>query len=116
LHEAIINDNIDIFEMPFEESVSYFKLLENVEKIRRNNGPGPATLPAYNNKSFTSSVGKSSKNNKGSNMWCHYCDKNSHNHNTVDFKEISKFKYQKRLALKPKLDPERSLWPSFSNK
>jgi hypothetical protein len=33
-HEAMVNANIDIFEMTYEESVSYFKLLENFEKIR----------------------------------------------------------------------------------
>jgi hypothetical protein len=43
-------------------------------------------------------------------MWCHYCDKN--NHNTADFRAIAKFKQQKRPTLKPKLDPERSLWSS----
>jgi hypothetical protein len=51
-------------------------------------------------------------------MWCHYCDKN--NHNMADCRAIAKFKQQKttRLALKPKLDPERSLWSSlfFSKK
>jgi hypothetical protein len=113
-----VNANIDIFEMCYEESVSYFKRLENLEKIRRNNGPNPSSLPVDNKKSVTSSVGKSSKNHKGSNMWCHYCDKN--NHNTADCRAISKFKQQKttRLALKPKLDPERSLWlhASISNK
>jgi hypothetical protein len=119
-HEAMVNANIDIFEMSYEESVSYFKCLENLEKIRRTNGPNPSSLPVDNKKtvSVTSSVGKSSKNHKGSNMWCHYCDKN--NHNTADCRAIAKFKQQKttRLTLKPKLDPERSLWPSlfFSKK
>jgi hypothetical protein len=108
-HEAMVNANIDIFEMSYEESVSYFKRLENLEKIRRTNGPNPSSLPVDNKKHVSvtsfSIVGKSSKNHKMSNMWCHYCDKN--NHNT-----------RKRLALKPKLDPERSLWPSliFSRK
>jgi hypothetical protein len=108
-HEAIVNANIDIFEMTYEESVSYFKRLENLEKIKRTNGPNPASLPVDNKKSVTSSVGKSSKNHNGSNMWCHYCDKN--NHNTADCRAITKFKQQKktRLALKPKLNPERSL-------
>jgi hypothetical protein len=69
-HEAMVNANIDIFEMTYEESVSYFKRLENLEKIRHTNGPNP---------SVTSSVGNPSKNHKGSNMWCHYCDKNNHN-------------------------------------
>jgi hypothetical protein len=34
-HEALVNANIDIFEMTYEESVSCFKRLENLEKIRR---------------------------------------------------------------------------------
>jgi hypothetical protein len=110
----MVNANIDIFEMTYKESVSYFKRLENLEKIRRTNSPNPSSLPVDNKKSVTSSVGKSSKNHKGSSMLCHYCDKN--NHNTADCREIAKFKQQKRLALKPKLDPERSLWLSFSKK
>jgi hypothetical protein len=99
LHEAMVNVNIDIFEMSYEESVSYFKRLENLEKIRRTNGPNPSSLPVDNKKRVfvTSSVGKSSKNNKGSNMWCHYCDKN--NHNTADCREIAKFKAEKEQGL-----------------
>jgi hypothetical protein len=95
-HEAMVNKNIDIFEMTYEESVSYFKILENLEKIRHTNGPNPSSLPVDNKKtvSVTSSVGKSSKNHKGSNMWCHYCDKN--NHNTADCRAIAKFKQQKK--------------------
>jgi hypothetical protein len=61
----MVNANIDIFEMSYEESVSYFKRLENLEKIRRTNGPNPSSLPVDNKKSVTSSVGKSSKNHKG---------------------------------------------------
>jgi hypothetical protein len=69
-HEAMVNARIDIFEMTYEESVSYFKCLEKLEKIRRSNGPNPFFLPVDNKKEFsvTSSVGKSSKNHKGSNM------------------------------------------------
>jgi hypothetical protein len=95
-HEAMVNAKIDIFEMTYEESVSYFKCLENLEKIRHTNGPNPTSLPVDNNKtdSVTSSAGKSSKNHNGSNMWCHYCDKN--NHNTADSRAISKFKQQKK--------------------
>jgi hypothetical protein len=44
-HEAMINVNIDIFEMSYEESVSYFKRLENLEKIRLTNCPNPSSLP-----------------------------------------------------------------------
>jgi hypothetical protein len=43
-HEAMVNANIDILEMSYEESVSYFKCLENLEKIRRTNGPNPSSL------------------------------------------------------------------------
>jgi hypothetical protein len=93
-NEAMVNANIDIFEMSYEESLSYFKHLENLEKIRCTNGPYPSSLPVYNKKSVTSSVCKSSKNHKGSNMWCHYCDKN--NHNTADCRAIVKFKQQKK--------------------
>jgi hypothetical protein len=69
-HESMVNANIDIFEISDEESVSYFKYLANLEKIRRTNGPNPSSLPVDNKKSVssTSSVGKSSKNHKGSNM------------------------------------------------
>jgi hypothetical protein len=46
-HEAMVNENIDIFEMTYEESVSYFKLLENLERIRHTIGPNPSSLPEY---------------------------------------------------------------------
>jgi hypothetical protein len=49
-HEAMMNANIDVFEMPYEESVSYFMRLENLEKIRRTNGPNPSSLPVDNKK------------------------------------------------------------------
>jgi hypothetical protein len=101
--EAMVNANIDIFEMSYEESVSYFKHLENLEKIRRINGPNASSLPVDNKKPITSSVGKSSKNHKGSNMWCQYCDKN--NHNTADYKAISKFKHQKKACSEAKAGP-----------
>jgi hypothetical protein len=48
LEEAMVNANIDIFEMTYEESVSYFKYLENLEKIRHTNGPNPSSLPVDN--------------------------------------------------------------------
>jgi hypothetical protein len=47
-HEAMVNANIDIFEISHEESVSYFKRLENLEKIRNTNGPNPSSLPVDN--------------------------------------------------------------------
>jgi hypothetical protein len=57
----MVHVNIDINEMSSEESVSYFKRLENLEKIRHTKSPNPSSLPVDNNKSVTSSVGKSSK-------------------------------------------------------
>jgi hypothetical protein len=71
-HKSTVNPNIDIFEMPNEEADSYFKSLENLEKISRTNGPNPTSLPVDNKKPVTSSVGKSSKNSNDSNMWCQY--------------------------------------------
>jgi hypothetical protein len=47
-HEVMVNANIDIFEMTYEESVSYFKRLENLEKNRRTNDPNPSSLPVDN--------------------------------------------------------------------
>jgi hypothetical protein len=47
-HEALVNSNIKNFEMTYEESVTYFKHLENLEKIRRTNGPNPSSLPVDN--------------------------------------------------------------------
>jgi hypothetical protein len=47
-HEAMVNANIDILEMFYEESVSYFKRLENLEKIRRTNCPNLSSLPVDN--------------------------------------------------------------------
>jgi hypothetical protein len=93
-HEAMVNAKIDILETTYEESVSYFQCLENLEKIRCTNSLNPSSLPIDNKKSVTSSVGKSSKNTKGSNMWCHYCDKN--NHNTADCRAIAKVKQQRK--------------------
>jgi hypothetical protein len=91
-----VNANIEIFEMSNEESVSYFKRLENLENIRRANGPRPASLTEDNKKSVISSVGKSSNNHKRYNMWCHYCDNN--NHKMADYRIISKFKKQKKAC------------------
>jgi hypothetical protein len=94
--------------------VSYFKRLENLEKIRRTNGPNPSSLPVDNKKSVTSSAGKSSKHHKGSNMWCHYCDKNNTTRLIAEQLPYSISRKTTRLALKPKLDPERSIWPFIS--
>jgi hypothetical protein len=35
-HEVMLNANVDIFEISYEESVSYFKRLENLEMIKSN--------------------------------------------------------------------------------
>jgi hypothetical protein len=136
-HEAMVNTCIDICEMSYEESVSCFKRLENLEKIGRTNGPNLSSLPVDNKKrvSVTSSVGKSSKNYMASNMWCHYYDKN--NHNTADCRAIAKFKRQKKdrfevkagsrkkslaflfeeiNALKRQLKPEKTASSKKSNK
>jgi hypothetical protein len=77
-----------------------------LEKIRRTNGPSPSSLPLDNKKSVTSSVGKSSKNHKGFNMWCHYCDKK--NHNTADCRAIAKLKQQKKAHFESKAGPGKN--------
>jgi hypothetical protein len=98
----MVNANIVMFEISYEESVTYFKCLENLEKIRCTNGPNPSSLPVDNKKrvSVPISVGKSSKNHISSSMWCHYCDKN--NHNAADYREISKFKQKKKACFEAK--------------
>ena len=98
-HEAMVAANIDTFETSYEESVSYFKCLKNLEKFRRINGPTP-TLPIDNEKHVTSSVGKY---RKSSNLWCHYYDKN--NHNTADCQAIAKAKPQKKAHFEAKAVP-----------
>jgi hypothetical protein len=44
-HEEMVNANIDIFEMSYEESVCYFKRLVKLEKIRSSNDPNTFSLP-----------------------------------------------------------------------
>jgi hypothetical protein len=44
----MVNASIEIFEMTYEESLSYFKRLENLEKIRRTNSNNPSSLPVDN--------------------------------------------------------------------
>jgi len=97
-HEAMVSANIDIFEMNYEEAVAYFIRLENLEKIRRTNGPAVAV---DNKKLITSSVGVGK--NKSSNMWCHYCDKT--NHNTADCKAIMRAKQHKKAKSEAKAVP-----------
>jgi hypothetical protein len=82
----MVNANIDNYEMSYGESVSSFRRLENLVKIRRTNGRNPSSPPLDNKKPVASSAGKSSNNHKGSNMWCHVCDKN--NHNTADCSDL----------------------------
>jgi hypothetical protein len=98
---------MDNFEIFYEESFSYFKRLENLEKIRLTNNPNHSLMPVDNNKSVSATriVGKYSKNHKGSNMWCHYCDKN--NHNMVDCRAIAKFKQQKNALFEAKAVPRK---------
>ena len=94
--------NIDIFSMSYEESVAYFKRLENLEKIRRINGSAP--LPVDNKKPIVSStVGVGVGKKKSSKMWCHYCDKN--NHNTADCRAIAKAKQHKNGHFETKAVP-----------
>jgi hypothetical protein len=107
-----VNSNIDFFEMSYEEPVSYFKRLENLEKIRRTDSHNHSSLPIDNKKYFTSSVDKYSKNHKESNMWCHYYDKN--NHNTADCRSMAKFKQHKKAFFEAKAVPrKKSLVISF---
>jgi hypothetical protein len=102
-HAAMVAANIDIFAMSYGESVSYFKRLENLGKIRRTNGPSP-TLHIDNKKSVTSSVGVG-KSNTSSKQWCHFCDKNDHN--TADCRAIAKGKQQKRALYDAKAVPRK---------
>jgi hypothetical protein len=76
-HEAFVDANIEFFEISHEKSVSYFKCLENLEKIRCTNSPGPATLPVHEKKRVTANniLAQSFKNPKASSMWCHDCEK-----------------------------------------
>ena len=96
--------------MSYEESLSYFKHLENLDKIGRTKGPAP-TLPVDNKNHVTSSVGKAMKT---PNRWCHYCDKN--NHNTADYQAIAKAKQQKKAHFEAKAVPGKKSLDFFSNK
>jgi hypothetical protein len=40
-------------------------------------------------------------------MWCHYCNKNKSNHNTADFRAITKFKQQKKACFEAKDGPRK---------
>jgi hypothetical protein len=107
-------------EMSYEESNSYFKRLETTLPVD-NKYTISVAISVGNSFTFknpkssnTNSIGKSSKINEASNMWFHYCGKI--NHNTGDCRTIAKFKEQKLACLKPMVEPERSLWPSFLKK
>jgi hypothetical protein len=78
--------------MSYEVSVSYFKRLENLKRIRCTNSWATPSLD--DKKSVTSSLCKSSKNPKASDMWCDYCDKN--NHKTADCRSNTLFKEKKK--------------------
>jgi hypothetical protein len=79
--------------------------LENLEKIGHAESPDPGTLPVDSKKCkyVTSSVGKSSKNPKASNMWYHHFDK--HNFNTDDCRAIYEFKRKKMACFDIKSGP-----------
>jgi hypothetical protein len=94
--------------MSYEESVAYLKCLENLRKIRRTNVPNPSSLQVDDMKSIASSVGKSSKHHKGSNMSCHYCNKN--NNNTADCRIIVKFEQQKKACFESKSGPRKEVF------
>jgi hypothetical protein len=112
----MFNANIEIFEMSHEEYVCYFKRLENLEKIRRTNDPNLSSLPVDSKKiiSVTSGAGKSSKNHKGSNMWCHHCDKNKRD--TNDCRVIVKFQKQRKVFFEVKAGLRKNSFLSFWKK
>jgi hypothetical protein len=105
----MIYDNIDIFEKSYKEYVSYFKRLENLEKIRNTNGPSPLhyqyMIRIFD--SVTSSVIKSSKNPKVYDMWCQYYEKNNQRHNTADYRAIIKIRQQKNAYYEAKAGPRK---------
>jgi hypothetical protein len=84
-------------------------LISNVWRTWRRSGTPTVRILLHHQSiirictSVTSSVGKSSKNHKGSNIWFYYSDKN--NHNTADCRAISKFKQQKKACFEAKLWP-----------
>jgi hypothetical protein len=93
-HAAMVSANIDIFSMTYEDSVAYFKRLENLEKIRKTNGLlSPLTVDYKKTGGSSTVVGLAVGKKKSAKMWCHYCDKN--NHNTADCRAIAKAKQRK---------------------
>jgi hypothetical protein len=97
----MISANIDIFVMNYEEAVSYFIRLKNLEKIRRTNRPAPV-LAIDNKNLITSSLGVG-KTKKSPKMWCHYCDRTKHN--TANCKAIMRAKQHKNAQSEAKAVP-----------
>jgi FMN phosphatase YigB (HAD superfamily) len=110
-HAAMIPANIDIFEMNYEEAISYFKRLKKLEKICLTNGPAPNTTTVDNKKAVTSSVGVGKAKKCSSKMWCHFCDKRSHN--MVNCRTIAKANSSKTVILNRKLFREKVFGFSF---
>jgi hypothetical protein len=78
-NEAIISANIDIFQIDYEEAISYFIPLEKLDKIKRTNGQGPA-IAVDDNIPVTSRVGIAvCKKKQKIEIWCHYCGKSNYN-------------------------------------
>jgi hypothetical protein len=104
-HEAMVNTNIDILKCLMKNQL----FISGVWRTwRRSSAPTVWILLYYQQvikicKSAINSVGKYSKNHKGSNMFCHYCDKNKHN--TADCRAIFKFKQQKKYCFEAKDGP-----------
>jgi hypothetical protein len=48
--KKIPSSELNIFEMSYEESVSYSRGLENLEKVRHTNSPNPFSQPVDNKK------------------------------------------------------------------
>jgi hypothetical protein len=108
-HEAMVNATIEIFEISYKEYISYFKHLENLEKIRCTNGLNFSSLPVDNKKPVTSNIAKSSKN-----LTCGVTNVTRKFKTRLISEQVKSSNSRKRLALKPKLELERSLWSSCS--
>jgi hypothetical protein len=101
-HAAMVAANIDLSLMSYEESVSYFKRLENLKKIKRTNRVA-VTSPVENKKNVASCSVGVAVGKKESKMWCHYCDKKYHN--TANCREIAKDKQRKSDHFEAKAVP-----------
>jgi hypothetical protein len=109
-HEAMVNANIDIFEMSYEESASYFKRLENLEKIRPTNGPSPTSLSVDNKKGVSLPVVQASLLIIIRGPTCGVTIVTRTTTTRLIAEQFPNLNSRKRtmLALKPKMDPERS--------